>query len=156
MELKLTTETHHSRSLFCSMGNAVPRFCTCISDRFQAILQSVLACQKNVTFTCLPGVMLMNLCKQIKEFMKARWGNFINRFINKCQQFHFKKILQLKKSEGEKNRSGRCRKIFKVNSTYNFLLKDKYWFNVSIICKPPNNNSISLTSTVLIYFYSSS
>ena len=67
MELELAAETDHSRSLFYNMGNVVPRFCTCISDRFQALLQSVLTFFKNVTFTCLPGIMLMNLCKQIKN-----------------------------------------------------------------------------------------
>ena len=124
------------------MRNTVPRFCTCISYRFQTILQSVFACQKDVTFTCLPGIMLMNLRKHIKKLMKTRWGKLINRFINECQQFHFKKILQLEKSESEKNRSRRCRKIFKGNGSYNFLLKDEYWFDVSIISKTPNNNSI--------------
>ena len=109
MELELTTETHHCPRLFYCIRNAVPRFCTCISDRFQAILHSVVTCQKDVTFMYMPGFMLMSLCKQIAKFMKAKWGKFITRFINKCQQFRFKKIMQLKRSEGEKNRSRRCR-----------------------------------------------
>ena len=44
IEFKLTTEAHHCRSLLYNKGNAVPRFCTYISDRFPAILQSVLTC----------------------------------------------------------------------------------------------------------------
>ena len=61
MELKLIPETHYCRSLSYNMRNAGPRFCTCISYGFQTILQRVFACQKNVTFTYLPGIMLMNL-----------------------------------------------------------------------------------------------
>ena len=38
--------------------------------------------------------------------------------------------------------SRRGRQIFKGNSSYNFLLKDEYWFDVSVISKSPNNNSI--------------
>ena len=63
-------------------------------------------------------------------------------FVNECQKFHFKKILQLEKSKSEKNRSRRSRKIVKSNGSYDFLLKDEYWFDVSIISKSPNNNSI--------------
>ena len=70
-----------------------------MSDRFQVILESALTCQKNVTCTCLPGIMLMNLCEQIKKFMKAGLGKFINRFVNKFQQLNFKKIMQLKMGE---------------------------------------------------------
>ena len=142
MELKLMPKTHHCRSLFYNMRNAVPRFCTCISYGFQTILQCVFACQKNVTFTCLSGIMLMNLRKDIKKLTETRWGRLINSLINECQQLHIKKILQFEKSKSEKNRSRRCRKIVKSNSLHNFLLKDKYWFDVSIISKSPNNDSI--------------
>ena len=86
--------------------------------------------------------MLVKLCKLIKKIMKARWGKCINRFINKCQQSNFNKMQQLKKSEDEKNWGRRYIKICKVNSAYNFILKDGYSLNVSIICKSPKNNSI--------------
>ena len=94
-------ETHYCRSLLYNMRNAVPRFCICISYGFQTIVQRVLACKKNVTVTCLPGIMLINLQKFIKNSWK-QWGKLINSFVNECQNFHFKRILQLEKSKSEK------------------------------------------------------
>ena len=100
------------------------------------------ACQKNVTFTCLHSIMLMNLQKHIKKLMKTRWRKHIYRFKNKFRQFHFKKMLQLEIEKIDKNRSRRYRKIFISNSSYNFLLKNEYWLDVSIIRKSRYNNSI--------------
>ena len=63
MQFNLPTEGNYRIRLFDQGGDAVPRSYACIPDRFQAILQSVFTHQKNVTFTGLPGIMLMNIGK---------------------------------------------------------------------------------------------
>ena len=63
MQFCLPTEGIYRICLFDQDGNAVPRSCTCIPDRFQAILQSVFYASENVIFTGLPGIMLMNIGK---------------------------------------------------------------------------------------------
>ena len=75
-------------------------------------MQSGFACQKNVTFTCLSSIILMNLRKNIKELKKTRWEKLLKRSINECQQFHFKTILQPEKLKSVKSRSRRSRRIF--------------------------------------------
>ena len=55
MQFNLPTEGNYRIGLFDQ--------CTCIPDRFQAILQSDFTRQKNVTFTGLLGIMLMNIGK---------------------------------------------------------------------------------------------
>ena len=57
MQFNLPTEGTYRMGRFDQGGDAVPRSCTCIPDRFQAMLQS----EKNVTFIGLPGIMLMNI-----------------------------------------------------------------------------------------------
>ena len=63
MQFNLPMESNYRICLFDQGGDATPRSFTCIPDRFQAILQSVFTRQKHVTFTGLPGVMLINIEK---------------------------------------------------------------------------------------------
>ena len=64
MQFNLPMAGNYRIGSFNQGGDAVPRSCTCIPDRFQAILQSVFTGQRNVTFTGLPGIMLMNIGKK--------------------------------------------------------------------------------------------
>ena len=59
-------------------------------------------------------------------------GKRIRKFMKECLQFHLKKILQLEKSEVGMIGAEGAEKIFEGNSWYKLLLKDEYWFDVSV------------------------
>ena len=97
-----------------NMSNTAPRFCTCISYRFLTILWSVFSCQKNVTFTCLPGIMLMNLQKHVKKLMKHDGESLLTDSKTNVSSFISKRSCSLRSRRVRKIGAEGAKRLFKA------------------------------------------
>ena len=99
-------------------------------------------CMSEECHHCMPAWYHVNeLAKAHQKTYENNWGNLLTNSKTNVNSFISKRSCSLR-SQREKIKIRRCRRIFKSNSSYNFLLKGEYWFDLSILCKSPNNNSI--------------